>query len=349
MRRKSSSSITLTEANAALAACGEHIAACRLSRRDVIGAIAAAVTAGLPVRAQGKEASGMYFVPGGRIGFHQPSEIKPLGSSWRLLSADHTLQVEVREALRIDADWDDRMWQPGHHLLVGSGFLSPGIEHRLFRDQRYGDDPDYGAQTHVFRDDRWIGQIKVSSSTLGSPALSVSGGQIGRWRNVTDELVGSLTVRETPSATEALAELRVNLELDGLNPRFVGDQLILSLAPPTTPQEASGVRGSYIALPELSLLPPGNPAELEKGVNDAFAIYAKIPGSRTVAGRHCRGVARQESRLTDGDDAVLASTIMIFGRTRQLKMTAFYNDRDRGPMLEALERVASSLSLPDGP
>jgi hypothetical protein len=101
-------------------------------------------------------------------------------------------------------------------------------------------------------------------------------------------------------------------------------------------------------MPELSQLPLGSPAELEKAVNDAFAIYAKIPGSRTVAGRHCRGVARRESRLTDGDDAVLASTIMIFGRTRQLKMTAFYSDRDRGPMLEAFERVASSLSLPDG-
>lgn len=348
MQRKSSSSITLTEAHAALAACGEHIASCRLSRRDVIWAIAAAVTAGLPARAYGKEGSSMYFVPGGRLGFQQPSAIKPWGSSWRLLSPDHTLQVEVREALRIDADWDDRMWQPGRHL-VASGFLSPGIEHRLFRDQRYGDDPDYGAQTHVFRDDRWIGQVKVSSSTLGSPALSVPGGQIGRWRNVTDELVGSLTVRETPSASEALAELRVNLELDGLHPRFVGDQLILSLARPTTPQEASGVRGSYIALPDLSLLPLGSPAEREKAVNDAFAVYPKIPGSRTIAGRHCRGVARQESRLTDGDDAVLASTILVFGRTRQLKLTAFYNDRDRGQMLEALERVASSLSFPDGP
>ncbi len=291
----------------------------------------------------------MYFVPGGRIGFQPPSAIKPWGSSWRLMSADHSLQVEVREALRIDADWDDRMWQPDRHLLVASGFLSPGIEHRFFRDQRYGDDPDYGAETHVFRDDHWIGQVKVSSSTLGSPTLSVPGGQIGRWRNVADALVGSLTVRASPPASEALAELRVNLELDGLNPRLVGDQLILSLAPPTTPQEASGVRGSYIALPELSHLPLGSPAELEKAVNDAFAIYAKIPGSRTIAGWNCRAVARQESRLTDGDDAVLASTIMIFGRTRQLKLTAFYNDRDRGPMLEALEHVFSSMSLPDGP
>lgn len=334
--------------NEGAAACGEHVATYRLSRRDAIGAIAATMTAGFPARARGKEGSGMYFVPGGRIGFQQPSEIKPWGSSWRLLSPDHTLQVEVREALRIDADWDDRMWQPDRHRLVASGFLSPGIEHRLFRDQRYGDDPDYGTQTHVFRDDHWIGQIKVSSSTLGSPTLSVPGGQIGRWRDVTDALAGSLTVRAYPPVSEALAELRVNLELDGLNPRLVGDQLILSLAPPTTPQEASGVRGSYIAMPELSQLPLGSPAELEKAVNDAFAIYAKIPGSRTVAGRHCRGVARRESRLTDGDDAVLASTIMIFGRTRQLKMTAFYSDRDRGPMLEAFERVASSLSLPDG-
>ena len=88
--------------------------------------------------------------------------------------------------------------------------------------------------------------------------------------------------------------------------------------------------------------------ELEKANNEAFAIYEKIPGNRTVAGPHCRGVALRENRLTDGDDAVFATTVMAFGRTRQLKLTAFYSGEDRGPMLKALERVFSSLSLDGG-
>jgi hypothetical protein len=55
------------------------------------------------------------------------------------------------------------------YVLVASGFLSPGIEHRQLRDQRYGNDADYGADTHVFRDEHWIGQITILTSTLGSP------------------------------------------------------------------------------------------------------------------------------------------------------------------------------------
>jgi hypothetical protein len=38
---------------------------------------------------------------------------------------------------------------------------------------------------------------------------------------------------------------------------------------------------------------------------------------------------------------------MAFGRTRQLTLDASYNSRDRNRMLQALERVVSSLSLPD--
>lgn len=334
-------------------ACGEHAAICRLSRRDAIAAIAAIATTCLPARAQatqvqGTEDLGMYFVPGGRIGFQRPAEIKPSQNSWHLLSSDHTFQVEVREALRIDADWDDRMWQPDRHVLVASGSLSPGIERRHFRDERYERDADYGADTHVFRDDHWIGQVRVSTSTLGSSFLSVQGGQIARWRNVTDALVASLTVRASPPASEALAELRVYLDLDGLNPRLVGDQLLLSLAPPTTPQEASGIAGSCIAVPKLSLLSLGSRGELEQTTNEAFAIYGKIPGSRIIAASHCRAVALRENRLTDGDDAIFATSVMAFGRTRQLKVTAFYNAADRRPMLNALERVVYSLSLPDG-
>jgi hypothetical protein len=326
----------------------KHPATHRLSRRDFIAAMAATVATGMPARAQGPDGPTMYFVPGGRIGFQRPAAIKPWKSSWHLLSLDHTLQVEVREALRIDPDWDDRLWQPERHVLVASGVLSPGIEHRRFRDQRYGRDADYGADTHVLRDDHWIGQIRVSTSTLGSTAVSVPGGQVARWQGAIDALVASLTVRPPPSASEAVVELRVNLTLDGLNPRLVGDQLILSLAPPTTPQEASGVTGSYISLAQLSLLPLGGFAQLEQATNASFAIYQRSPGSRVIVGAYCRGVVLRENRLTDGEDAVFSTTVMAFGRTRELKLSAFYNGGDRSQMLRGLEQVFFSLSLADG-
>jgi hypothetical protein len=325
----------------------EHVVTRRLSRRDVIAAMAATVTAGMQAQAQNPEESVMYFVPGGRLGFRRPAAIKPFTNSWHLLSSDQTMWVDVREALRIDSDWDDRMWQPGRHALVASGFLSPDIEHRHFRDQRYGSDANYGADTHVFRDDHWIGQVTVSTSTLGSPVLSIPGGQIARWRDVSDALVASVTVRAPLPASEALAELSVDLALEGLNPRLVGDNLILSLEPAATPLEASAIRGSYIRLTGLSLLPLGSLDELERNTNEAFDIYRKTPGSRVISSSHGRGVVLPEIRSADADDQTGSTRVMAFGRTRQLTLDASYNGRDRDQMLQALERVVSSLSLPD--
>jgi hypothetical protein len=110
---------------------------CGLSRRDVIAATLATVTAGLPARAQEPRSSALYFVPGGRIGFQHPATIrlKPLADSWHLLSSDHTFQVDVTEALRINPDWDDQMWQPDRDVLVSAGYLSPDIERRPGRSQ----------------------------------------------------------------------------------------------------------------------------------------------------------------------------------------------------------------------
>jgi hypothetical protein len=116
----------------------EHVETRRLSRRDVIAAMAATVTAAMQAQAQNPQLSVIYYVPGGRLGFQRPATIMPLTNSWHLLSSDQTMRVDVREALRINSDWDDRMWQPDRHVLVASGLLSPGIEHRHFRDQRYG-------------------------------------------------------------------------------------------------------------------------------------------------------------------------------------------------------------------
>jgi len=319
-----------------------------LSRRDVVAAMAATLTVGAPARGQGP-GSAVSFVPGGRIGFERLAGIKPLSKSWHLLTSDQTLQVEVREALLINADWDSRLWeQDGRHALVASGAFSPTIQYRRFRDQRYGNDPNYGADRLVYRDDRWIGQITVSTSTLGSPVLAIPGGQIARWRPVIDALIASITVRGTPAVAEALAEFRMDLNVEGLNPRFVGDQLVLSLAPPRTPEQMSGIDGAYISIPELSLLGLSNPRAREQATNTAFDVYSRFAGSRIITGAPCRGVVLRENRLTDGWDPVFATTIMAFGRTRQLKLSAFYRAADRDRMLPALERLLGSLALPDG-
>jgi hypothetical protein len=61
----------------------------------------------------------------------------------------------------------------------------------------------------------------------------------------------------------------MSFALEGLNPRLVGDQLILSLAQPATPAEASGIGGSHISTPQLSMLRLGGPEELQQATNAA--------------------------------------------------------------------------------
>src|SRR5262245_36954319 len=133
----------------------------RASRREIVAAIAATIATRMPARAQpaGGADGSMYFAPAGRIGFACPATLKPQTNSWHLLSTDQTLQVEISEALRIDTAWDNRIWgQDSRHVLVASERLTSGIERRQFRDQRYGSDANYGADTYVFRDERWLGQ-----------------------------------------------------------------------------------------------------------------------------------------------------------------------------------------------
>ncbi len=303
---------------------------------------------GMRAPARGEEGSAMYFVPGGRIGFQRPAAIKPWSSSWHLLSPDHTLQVEVAEALRIDAAWDARMWdQDARHALVASGMLSPAIEYRRFRDQRYGNSIDDGADTCVLRDAQWIGQIRVSTSNLGSPVPAGPQGQIGRWHSAVAAILSSIAVRAPPSVSQGLAEHRLSAALEGLNPRLVGDQLVLSLVPPRTPREAAGIIGSHISAPKLSALPLGTAQQREAATNAAFGSYRDLPGSRVISGAHSRGVLRKENRLAASGDQELATTLMAFGRTRQLALTAFYNDAAREPMVHALEQVLASLWLLD--
>jgi hypothetical protein len=139
----------------------------------------------------------------------------------------------------------------------------------------------------------------------------------------------------------------MGLAVEDLNPRLVGDRLILSLAPPKTPQEVSGTNGAYILIPELALLPLGRPQDLVEAKMAAFEVYRGFPGSRVVVGAQCRGVVLRENKLSQTGQPTFATTVMAFGRTRELKLTAFYGRADRDRMVQALERLVASLSLLD--
>jgi hypothetical protein len=320
----------------------------RWSRRDLAAAIAAIAMSSNTASAQAPEdaAVPVQFVPGGRIGFKRFGDVRAHANAWHLLSKDQTLQVQVSEALRIDAIWDARLWeQDDRHALVTSDSPSPGIERRRFHERRYGDDADYGADVDVLRDDGWIGQVRISTSTLGSAGLSVPGGQIARWRATVEALRDSVTVRPPPSAAQALAEHRIALAVEGLNPRFAGDRLVLSLTPPPTPAHAAGVTGAHIDVPGLARLPFLDPQALVKATAAAFEAYRGFPGSRVVNGPSCRGVMLRENDVTD---TTFGITLMAFGRTRELKLTAFYGRADREPMVKMLEGLIASLALPDG-
>ena len=109
----------------------------------------------------------------------------------------------------------------------------------------------------------------------------------------------------------------------------------------------SGLRGSHIWLRPLSQLPLGPPDEVAQATDRAFAAHREAPGNRAIAGSHCRGVVLPEKRRsTDGNDQAFSTTVMAFGRTRRLELTASYGGANRGPILQALERVFLSLSLP---
>jgi hypothetical protein len=319
----------------------------RWSRRDVVAATAAMAACGSASLAQAPEEAAVpvQFVPGGRIGFKRLGDVRAHASAWHLLSKDQTLQVQVSEALRIDEVWDARLWeQDDRHALVASDSPSPGIERRRFLDQRYGDSADYGAQVDVLRDQFWIGQVAISTSTLGSRGLSVPGGQIARWRATVEALRDSVTVRPPPSAAQALAEHRVALAVEGLNPRFAGDRLVLSLTPPPDLAHAAGITGAHIDVPGLARLPFLDPQALVKATAAAFETYRGFPGGRVVTGPSCRGVMLRENAVTD---TTFATNLMAFGRTRELKLTAFYGLAERAPMVKALEGLMASLALPD--
>ncbi len=296
----------------------------------------------------------MYFVPGGRIGIKQPAEIKVVSNSWALLSADHTLMVDVRETIRLSADddayfWDMDKWDAIKQTQrVEPGFSLPGFEVRRFHDLGYGADLDYMAETLVVRDATWMGEVKVTTGDHGG-LTKYPGGHVARWSPLMEAVFASIQVRPQLPVADALAELGISLDTNGLNPRLIGPRLLLSLYVPASALESWASNRPHISLDNVSsFMPPASPGEDEKFISEMFAITRKTRGAKVIQGRFCRGIQHSETAL-DGVPDLFFTRITAFSKTRQQVLDASYNAAQREPILRALNAAFQSLKLAERP
>ncbi len=292
----------------------------------------------------------MDFVPGGRIGIKRPSEIRVYSNAWTLLSADHTLMVDVRETIRLSADddayvWDMDQWDTTKKTKrVESSLSLHGFEVRRFRDLGYGADLDYMAETMVVRDATWMGEVKVTTGDHGG-LTKHPGRQVARWTPLMEAVFASIQVRPQLLVTEALDEFGISLDTNGLNPRLIGTNLLLSLYVPVSPLERWGSNQPHISLDNLSnvVMHPA-PGEAETFNNEMFALTRKTRGAQVIKGRHCRGIQQSETSLAGVPDTFFAR-ITAFSKTRQQVLTASYGAAQRAPILRALNDAFQSLQL----
>ena len=317
-----------------------------LSRRHVLaGLLGGAAASGL-VHA-GADDMRRYVVPSGRIAVAWPEAIAPWSNRWSLLSTDHTFRVDIREHLWFPSSGDQVLWdKDDRSQRIAAGIDVPGFQVRRFRDLRYGASPDYASEGIVLTDRDWIGEVEASSSTLGSPH-SVPGGQIRRWRATLEQVLGSVTVRPRPAPDQALAELGARLDADGLHPRFVGEQLLISPVVPRNVLESWGVGLSVIRVTGLPFIAPGQTnAERAKLVDELHAIAAKMPGAQPVKAGLLRGLVSRELQFAPGH---YSTEIQVFGHARMATLTAFHRADDRKALVEALHRAFAGLRLDDWP
>jgi hypothetical protein len=286
----------------------------------------------------------------GRIGIKQPDEIKVVSNSWTLLSADHTLMVDVRETIRLGTDddayfWDRDEWDPIKSTQrIEPGLSLPGFEVRRFRDLGYGADLDYVAETMVVRDATWMSEVKVTTGDHGG-LTKYPGGHVARWSPLMEAVFASIQVRPQLPVADALAELGISLDTNGLNPRLIGTNLLLSLYVPASPLELWASNRPHISLDDLpSFRPPASPEEDEKFNSEIFAIARATPGAKVIQGRHCRGIQQSEVSL-DAVPDLFFTRITAFSKTRQQMLNASYGAAQREPILRALDAAFQSLKL----
>ncbi len=292
----------------------------------------------------------MYFVPGGRIGIKRPDEIDVQSNSWTLLSGDHTLMVDVREMIRLGDDHDAHIWAKDtwgpvkQHERIDTDLELPGYEVRRFRSAAYGNDLNYIEETIAVRDATWMGEVVITTGDHGGITRH-PGGQVARWLPVIAKVFASIQARPQLPAVDALTELGVSLDPSGLNPRIIGNRLLLSLYVPATPMELWGSNRPLITLEGLSIVwPTATPGEQAAHIDELFAISRKTRGARVVRGSFCRGIQYAELAITGVPD-LYSTRILAFSKTRQITIDAMYAAAQRQPILQALQRVFQSLKL----
>jgi len=312
-----------------------------ISRRTALRAALSVMAVGFPAGAKAKE-GGVYFVPSGRIGFKRPAEIAPWSNVWALLSTDHTFQVRITEVLRHGPYNEAYLWDKDYRSeLIPTNLEVPGVDVRCFRDKRYEPSNDYSAQSIALRDSEWIGNLDVSTNNW-SGSFSSPAGQIARWRTLADSILASIVVRPMLPAKAALAELFADLDIEGLNPRFIGESLILSLNP-----EGWKVEHPIIRIEGLPFIAPGRSAEDRAAViSEIYDIARRDPSCRPIDGAQTRGLISPE-RESILDTFITDSE--AYSKTRHVRLSAWYKAEERVALLDALRRVHQSLVMHDWP
>jgi hypothetical protein len=294
--------------------------------------------------------AGMYFVPGGRIGFALDPNLYFWFNAWTAHSADHTLSIGVHETIRLGADHDAYLWNKDpSHARVDTGLTLAGYDVRRFRDLGFADDPDYMREAVVIRDRDWMGEVTITTGDHGGRTVHPNG-QVARWSALVAKVLGSIQVRPALPVAEALTEFKVGMETTGLHPRFIGNELLLSLEAPKTALESWASNSPHIRVQDFSILPNGgiltSNREAQDELNEIFEIDRKTRGSKVIKGRHCRGVRLPEISLSGVPDHH-RTTVNVYGNTRSLKLSASYGAAQHAVLLDAMDRVFQSLEVRD--
>lgn len=294
----------------------------------------------------------MYFVPGGRIGVKRPYEITVNTNSWTLLSSDHSLMVDVREMICLGNDHDAHVWakdtggQVKQHVRIAADLVLPGYDVRRFRSTAFGRNLNYLEETLAVRDATLMGEVVVTTGDHGG-LTSHPGGLVARWLPLIEKVFTSLQVRTQLSTIDALAEHGASLDTSGLNPRLIGNRLLLSLYVPATPLELWGSNRPLVTLEGLAIVSPMTKLS-EQGAYmvDLFDISRKARAARVVEGAHCRGIQFAELSITGVPD-LYSTRMLAFSKTRHITIDAVYGAEQRQPILRALQRVFHTLKLKD--
>lgn len=294
------------------------------------------------------ETAGASFLPASRLGFVVPAGIEPAAEAWRLMSGDQTFGIDIYEQSRLGRDGDAYIWEKDDRSLkVPPSIARENFELREFRDLRYGDSNDYSTRTIVLRDAGWIGQIELSTRTLG-PEPAAVGGQIARWKPQIDAIIASIAIRAPLPVADALAELGIGLDAPHLYPRFTGKTLILGLSEPKTASEAWAANGPAIRCTNIlqGLRPIDDAERLELGLDVESIISAMKESGRfeeeLLEGPHARGMVSKELQFMEGR---FSTTLSLFGATRFLDFTAYYGNDTREPMRAALKDVVGLIVI----